>query len=127
MRGGANKFIKFVGGPYKWTYQMDRGKLEFELAKLCQVCQERGIPIQIEGLSEAYPGVANTSYTIHIKAQGWSKGISCLDILNQILPILFESTSLEARQSIFSLDVYNVEEGMNCHHVDTFTPFELAC
>lgn len=106
---------------------MDRGKLELELRNFCQACLANGYPIFIEGLSEAYPGVTGTSFTVHIKVEGWSAGTSCSGILDKIVPILFESTSEEARQFIFSLDVYNPEEGINCHHIETYTSFKLAC
>jgi len=104
---------------------MDRNKLEIELRKFCQSSLASGLPIIIEGLSEAYPGVANTSYTVHIRVENCA--LSCSEILDKVVPILFESTSQRAREMIFSLDVYNVLEGLNCHHKDTYTEFQLAC
>jgi len=106
---------------------MDRNKLEIELSKFCETTSEKGLPILIDGLSEAYLGVHLTSYTVHIRVSDWGGGLTCSDILNHILPVLYESTSEEARQMIFSLDVYNVTDGISCHHIDTFTEFKLAC
>jgi len=106
---------------------MDRTQLEIELSKFCQKANTKGYPVIIEGLSEAYPGVADTSYTIHIRVEEWAGGFSCSQILDQVLPILFEATSEEARKLIFSFDVYNAVDGFNCHHVETYTEFQLAC
>lgn len=106
---------------------MDRNQLEIELRNFCRASIDRDYPITIQGLSEAYPGVYQTSFTVHIQVAKWGGGISCSEILDKIIPILFETTSEEARQMIFSLDVYNAVDGINCHHIDTFTQFELAC
>lgn len=106
---------------------MDRNKLDIELRNFCRASNNKGYPILIEGLSEAYPGVHQTSFTVHIREEDWGGEISCSAILDKILPILFETTSEEARQLIFSLDVYNAVNGMNCHHINTFTQFELTC
>jgi len=107
---------------------MDRSQLEIELGRFCGECQEMGYPIIIEGLSEAYPGVSGTSYTLHIRVKDkWSYGLSCSELLDKVLPVLWESTSEKARKMIFSLDIYNVENGMNCHHLETFSPFDMVC
>ncbi len=106
---------------------MDREQLELELSNFCQESSKREYPIVIDGLSEAYPGVANSSVTVHIRVEDWAGGMSCSSILDQLLPILFDSTSDNARRQIFSIDVYNVVDGFNCHHVDTFQEFQLAC
>lgn len=106
---------------------MDKTQLESELKRFCQVCADKNYPIVIEGISEAYPGVQGTSYTVHIKVSEWSSDFSCSEILDRILPILNEVTSAKARELIFSLDVYNQESGMNCNHSETFQEFEMAC
>jgi len=106
---------------------MDRGQLEIELRNFCQSSSERGFPVIIDGLSEAYPGVANSSFTVHIRVEDWAGGMSCSTILDQVLPILFDTTSDDARRQIFSIDVYNAVDGLNCHHVETYTEFQLAC
>lgn len=106
---------------------MDRKQLESELKTFCQVCEKKGYPISIKGISEAYPGIEGTSYTVHIKVNDWSSDISCSEVLDKILPILNEVTSEKAREFIFSLDVYNEENGMNCNHTETFQEFEMAC
>ena len=106
---------------------MDKGKLEKELQTFCRACGNSGYPIRIKGISEAYPGVEGTSYTVHIKVSEWSLENSCSEILDKILPILYEVTTEEAREAIFSLDVYNEENGMNCNHMETFQEFVEVC
>jgi len=106
---------------------MDKSQLELELKTFCQESSLKGYPLIIEGLSEAYPGVSNTSYTVHIRVDEWGGGLSCSNILDQLLPILFEVTSEDARRQIFSIDVYNAVDGLNCHHIETYTEFKLAC
>ena len=106
---------------------MDKRKLELELKRFCQACAEKKYPIVIEGISEAYPGIEGTSYTVHIKVSDWSSDISCSEVLDKILPVLNEVTSDKARAFIFSLDVYNDENGMNCNHRETYQEFEMAC
>jgi len=45
---------------------VDRNKLDIELRNFCKASIDRGYPILIKALSEAYPGVHQTSFTVHI-------------------------------------------------------------
>ena len=93
----------------------DLAKQRLRESRLClMVAKLMVLFIVIDGLSEAYPGVANSSVTVHIRVEDWAGGMSCLSILDQLLPILFDSTSDNARRQIFSIDVYNVVDGFNC-------------
>lgn len=105
---------------------MDRNKLTTALHTFIEACNQVGYPIIINGLSEAYPGVVGTSMTVHIHAGAWSDEMSRAEILDILLPILWESVSENVRQTIFSLDVYNANGSINCHHLNTFNPLALA-
>jgi len=105
---------------------MDRNQLVTALHTFSEACEKVGYPIIIDGLSEAYPGVVGTSMTVHIHAGAWSDEMSRAEILDILLPVLWESVSEDVRVGIFSLDVYNANGSINCHHLDTFNALALA-
>jgi hypothetical protein len=106
---------------------MDRKQLEEKLKVFCDTATKAYTPILIEGTSMAYPGVNDTSFTVHIKALDWADNLSCSEMLDVLIPILWASTEQETRSFIFALNVYNRNGVMNCHHSLSYVKYELAC
>jgi hypothetical protein len=106
---------------------MDRKELNDKLIAFCDQAKKDGFPIKIGGTSEAYPGINDTSFTVHIEAQDWADDLVCAEMLDVLVPILWKSTESETRRFIFSLNVYNRSQSMNCHHIMTFQEYEMAC
>jgi hypothetical protein len=106
---------------------MDRGELVKRLEKLCTVCARLGCPIKIDGTSEAYPGASNNSYFVHIQCQEWADDLTCTEMLDTIIPVVYEHLEKEVIRHIFALDVYNISNKMNCHYEFTFEEYPMAC
>lgn len=106
---------------------MDKEQLKLELLKFCEYCLKMNKPISVQGISEAYPGVTGTSYTAHILVGDWAKEMSCSAMLGHLIPLFFDSTTIEARKKIFNLDVFVEGSGMNCYYEPSYEKLELTC
>jgi hypothetical protein len=106
---------------------MDRRELVKRLEKLCFECDRLGYPIKIDGTSEAYSGASNNSYFVHIQCQEWADFLTCAEMLDVLIPIVYDHLDKEVIRHIFALDVYNTAHHMNCHYQFTFEEYEMAC
>jgi hypothetical protein len=106
---------------------MDREQLELKLKPFCEAAKKADKPVVIEGTSMAYPGVSDTSFTVHVKALDWANKLSCAEMLDHLIPILWDSTDQETRRFMFALNIYNKNEIMNCHHPMSYKEYEMAC
>jgi len=106
---------------------MDRSELVKRLEKLCFECDRLGYRIKIDGTSEAYPGASNNSYFVHIQCQEWADHLTCAEMLDVIIPIVYDHLDKEVIRHIFALDVYNISHKMNCHYQFTFEEYKMAC
>ncbi len=106
---------------------MDREQLEQNLVAFCAKASMEGKPIDIEGTSMAYPGVNGTSFTVHIKALNWADDLSCAEMLDVLIPILWDSTERETRRFIFALNVFNKNGSSNCNHPMSYKEYEMTC
>ncbi len=85
---------------------MDRAKLEFKLDKDFKAeCSKQGYPLIDICLEEAYPGDTATSYIVNIVAE-WAKNMDCSTALDILIDILWETTEIEYREAIFSINIY---------------------
>ncbi len=106
---------------------MDRRELELKLVAFCKACSDAKKDIVIDGTSEAYPGASNTSYFVHIRGLDWADILSCSEMLDVIIPILYKTLDKETIQYIFALNVYNKNGEMNCHYRVTYEQYAVAC
>ncbi len=106
---------------------MDRRELASKLVDFCRACESIKVPVVIEGTSEAYPRASNNSYFVYIKGLEWTDDMSCLAMLDVILPILYDSVEKLTIQHIFALNIYNSTDQMYCYYPMTFQEYSVAC
>jgi hypothetical protein len=89
---------------------MDTKQLETKLELFFQTCKERSYQI------ETYCLIANeTDFTLEVKSKWIDKINSCSEVLDILLPILWETTSLDTRQQIFAISVLDSNEQPHCY------------
>ncbi len=90
---------------------MDNKELEREIELFKRTCVERGQPINNTCLKPAYPGDNSTSYILQLQAE-WVK--DCFDAIDFFTTIMFETMSQNAREKIFSIQVFNSNDKLHC-------------
>lgn len=88
---------------------MDRSALKKLLEPFIARCASEGKPLDEVHLKEAYPGDASTSYIVEVRAS-WYAALSCAEVLEILFGILWETTDVETRRSIFSIKVLKASE-----------------
>lgn len=91
---------------------MDRQELMGKLQDFKQVCLNRGYIDSVLYLTEAYPGLIPTSFVVNMVAKkAWldtavSRGMA----LDQLIDVLWETTTAKPREDIFTLSIYGEDE-----------------
>lgn len=79
---------------------MNKRQLETNLEDFFQKCKDRNYTIEKYHLIEN-----DTNFTLEVKAEWIEKIESYSDVLDILIPILWETTSLETRKVIFAISV----------------------
>jgi hypothetical protein len=85
---------------------MDREQLKNELKSFQEKCAFENKPLNHIGLDEAYPGDSSTSYIVQVVAP-WIKNIPVSVALDFLFDKLWETTSVEVRKNIFSIQIFD--------------------
>lgn len=96
---------------------MDSQTLRNRLQPFVELGEREGLPFKIVRLDDAILGLINDNYIIHIVAP-WSAGQSFDQTMDQLLDLLWRSTSAEQREGIAMLQVSPSAEGINAHYVN---------
>lgn len=93
---------------------MDRDELMGKLQGFKKACYDKGY---IDGelyLDEAYPGIVPTSFIVSMIAKKqWLDTTNSGDGLDQLIDILWETTTPETRKNIFTLSFLTLDEMVN--------------
>lgn len=101
---------------------MDRAKLENKLDTDFKAgCLKKGYPLIDICLEEAYLGDISTSYIVNIVAQ-WAKDMDCSAALDILIDILWETTEIEYREAIFSINIY-ADNTLHCQSIDKINEY----
>ncbi|PDS23792.1 hypothetical protein [Flavobacterium branchiophilum] len=88
---------------------MDSKQLENNLSHFFHACTQKGYPI------EQYCIIENTTdFTLEVKSNWIDKMDSCSQVLDILLPILWEQTDIETRKHLFAISVLDFNEQPNC-------------
>ncbi len=83
---------------------MDRTELRQLLLPFQNRCAEKGKPLAEICFKEAYPGDDTTSFIIQVKAP-WIGKMYSYDAIEFLVDVLWETTNVEIRENIFSIQV----------------------
>jgi len=92
---------------------MDRKQLEVLLEPFKLKCAEKGKPLIDMCAEEAFPGDNSTSFIVQVKA-AWVDQMDCTDAIDFLFDTLWDTTDLELRKRIFSIQVLNSEDELHC-------------
>lgn len=92
---------------------MDRKQLKELLQPFSNQCEEKGKPLTDMCIEEAFPGDSSTSYIVQVKAD-WVDNTSCSDAIDFLFEILWETTDEETRKRIFSIQVLDTTDTLQC-------------
>lgn len=92
---------------------MDREELKKELIKFQEKCAEKGKQLKDLCIGEAFPGDQSTSYIIQVTAP-WVDNMACNEALDFLFDVLWDTTTEEVRQKIFSIQVLDSQEELHC-------------
>ncbi len=67
-------------------------------------CAQKGRPLSGFGIKEALPGDISTSYIIQVKAS-WMNAMPFSEALEFLIDILWETTDVETRRKIFTIQL----------------------
>lgn len=87
--------------------------LNEELKKFEERCKEKGKPLSNLCIVEAFPGDSSTSYILQVKLKG-IEDEACTDILDFLFDTLWETTTKEVREQIFTIQVLTINEQLHC-------------
>lgn len=83
---------------------MDSELLMKRLQSFVQLGQREGKPVEILALEDAMPGLTNDAYIVHVLAP-WAVGMSFNQQMDELLDLLWRSTTPEEREGISMLRV----------------------
>lgn len=92
---------------------MDTRKLKKEVKGFIKDCELAGYAINHCCLVEAFPGDPTTSYIMHIGAD-WIENYDCYTVLKKLTKVMWASMTREARERIFSINIYDKHEKLHC-------------
>jgi hypothetical protein len=101
---------------------MDRKQLKELLQPFSNQCAEKGKPLTDMCIEEAFPGDSSTSYIVQVKAD-WVDSTSCSDAIDFLFEILWETTDEETRKRIFSIQVLDTTDTLQCWSDSPITQF----
>lgn len=89
---------------------MDSKQLEIDLEPFLQACKQQNYEI------EKFCLIKNeTDFTLEVKSK-WIDNInSCSEVLDILLPILWQTTSIDIRRQIFAISVLDTNEQPHCY------------
>lgn len=104
---------------------MDRKELEKKLNGDFKIgCSIKGYPIDEICLEEAYSGDISTSYIVNVLAK-WVKNMDCSKALDILIDVLWETTGVEYRETIFSINIFADETTLHCRSLDNINEYIL--
>jgi len=89
---------------------MDTKQLEKELSPFFLACKEKGYEIEKHCVVEN-----TTDFTLEVKSKWIDEIGSCSVVLDILLPILWENTSVETRKKLFAISVLDTNEQPQCY------------
>lgn len=92
---------------------MDRKELKKLLEPFQAKCSEKGKPLTNICVEEAFPGDTSTSYIIQVKAP-WVDAMYCSDAIDFLFDTLWETTNVETRKKVFSIQVLDSRDELHC-------------
>ncbi len=94
---------------------MDRTELKNILEPFKVKCAEKGKPLADLCVEEAFPGDISTSFIIQVKAP-WVDDMYCSEAIDFLFEALWETTEVEIRRKIFSIQVLDSKDQLHCFH-----------
>ena len=92
---------------------MDSKQLKSSLTEFVKECNRRHYPLTALNLRESFPGCAGTSFFVEVSAP-WFKNISISEALDILFEILWDTTTVAIRTSIFTFKIlYDNEVSSN--------------
>lgn len=95
---------------------MDSQTVKKNLQPFVELGRQEGWPFEIMKLDDAIPGLPDDNYIVHIVAP-WAAGQSFDQTMDQLLELLWRSTSAEERRGIAMLRVSPDRNGQSARYV----------
>lgn len=92
---------------------MDREKLIEILDSFKSMCAQKERALQEICLEEAFPGDDSSSYILNVRAN-WVDNMNCSDAIDVLFEILWETTTVEHRKFIFSIQINDSKNNLHC-------------
>ena len=92
---------------------MDRTAIKTESQSFIAACESKGHKLSFCALIPEMPNYEDTSYILQTSSS-WFEGRPCSEIFEILVPILFESTTVDFRKKIYRIDIYDKKGKLNC-------------
>lgn len=96
---------------------MDKHTIISQITEFVSLCATKGHPLAFCALVPEMENYEHTTYTLQVWAK-WIEGMACSDVFDILVPILFEATTVEVREKIYRMDIYDKNGDLHCHFSD---------
>ncbi len=96
---------------------MDKQTIINQVKEFNQECKNQGFGLSFCALVPDMPAYEQTSYTLQVFAS-WIEGMAWSDIFDILVPILFETTTIEVREKLYRIDIYDKNGNIHCWFPD---------
>lgn len=103
---------------------MDKQTIINQIRAFNQACKDKGHTLSFCALVPEMEHYEHTSYTLQVFAS-WAQGMPCSDVFDILVPLLFESTTVEVREKIYRMDIYDRNGDLHCQFEDLIIENEI--
>ena len=96
---------------------MDKERIKAEALKFIAGCEAAQHKLTFCALIPQMPRYENTTYILQVAAT-WLEQMECSAVYDLLIPIFFETTTVEFRKRIFRIDLYDKNGDLHCYFED---------
>ena len=96
---------------------MDKENIKAEAMEFIKGCADNDHRLTFCALIPDMPRYEDTTYILQVSAD-WLRGMATSDIYDILVPIFFDTTTVEFRKKIFRIDLYDQHGDLHCYFED---------
>ena len=96
---------------------MDKEHIKAEAMQFIKGCEDAQHKLTFCALIPQMPRYENTTYILQVAAT-WLENMAYSDVYDILIPIFFQTTTVEFRKRIFRIDLYDENGDLHCYFED---------